>query len=58
MWLIFRTGDIDDLLGEVVLDGSEDEFLDDGFRVRLGVLLPGYGASSLTVASRPFSNLE
>jgi len=52
------TGDIDDLLGEVALDVSADGLLDCGFRVRLGVLLPGYGASSLTVASRPFSNLE
>ena len=52
------TGDIDDLLGEVALDISEDEFLDDDFRVRLDVLLPGYEASSLTVASRPPSSLE
>ena len=52
------TGDVEDLLGEVALDVSEDELLDCSFRVRLGVLLPGYGASSLTVASRPFSNLE
>ena len=52
------TGYNDDLIGEVVPDANEDEFLDVGFRVRLGVLTPGYGASSLTVASRPFSNLE
>jgi len=52
------TGDVDDLLEEVALDVNEGGLLDGGFRVRLGVLLPGYGASSLTVASRPFSNLE
>jgi hypothetical protein len=52
------TGDIDDLLEEVVLDANEDGFLGGGFRVQLGVLLPGYGALSLTVASRPLSNLE
>jgi len=50
-------GGTGDLLGEVVLDVNADEFLDRGFRVRLGVL-PRYGASSLTVASRPLSSLE
>ena len=51
------TGDFDDLLGEL-LDVSKDEFLDDDFRAWLDPLFPGYGASSLTVASRPLSNLE
>lgn len=50
------TGEIDDLLGEP--EANEDELLDDGFRVWLVALLAGYGASSLTVASRPVSNFE
>jgi hypothetical protein len=48
-------GETEDLLGEL---DANDEFLDDGLRVWLVPLFTGYGASRLTVASRPVSNLE